>query len=117
MPRVTEAEIGEAVLAICANTSSGECSIADLKAEIPKLSRLCSNERKLDGIWPKNMASTHQACIPAWVGVKSSDASTPILLTRVGVRKQHDVNPTARRADCISGSDLPSKLRMEKIHK
>ena len=35
MARVTEAEIGEAVLAICANTATGECSIADLKNEIP----------------------------------------------------------------------------------
>jgi hypothetical protein len=45
MPRVTEAEIGEAVLAICANTATGECSIADLKAEIPNYIDLSAEDR------------------------------------------------------------------------
>jgi|SRR3979411_2732645 hypothetical protein len=45
MARVTEAEIGEAVLAICANTATGECSIADLKAEIPNHIELSAEDR------------------------------------------------------------------------
>ena len=45
MPRVTEAEIGGAVLAICANTATGECSIADLKAEIPNYIDLSAEDR------------------------------------------------------------------------
>jgi hypothetical protein len=45
MARVTESEIGEAVLAICANTATGECSIADLKAEIPNYIDLSAEDR------------------------------------------------------------------------
>ena len=45
MPRVTEAEIGEAVLAICANAATGECSIADLKDEIPNYIDLSAEDR------------------------------------------------------------------------
>jgi hypothetical protein len=43
--RTTEAEIGEAVLTICANTATGECSIADLKQEIPEYIDLTPEDR------------------------------------------------------------------------
>jgi hypothetical protein len=45
MARVTEAEIGEAVLAICAAAATGECSIADLKTEIPNHIDLSAEDR------------------------------------------------------------------------
>jgi hypothetical protein len=45
MARVTESEIGDAVLAICANAATGECSIADLKAEIPDYIDLSEEDR------------------------------------------------------------------------
>jgi hypothetical protein len=45
MARVTEAEIGEAVLAICAATATGECSIGDLKQEIPDHIDLSAEDR------------------------------------------------------------------------
>jgi hypothetical protein len=45
MSRVTEAEIGDAVLSICTNTATGECSIADLKAEIPNYIDLSVEDR------------------------------------------------------------------------
>jgi hypothetical protein len=45
MSRVTEGEIGEAVLAICANAATGECSIADLKDEIPNYLDLSADDR------------------------------------------------------------------------
>jgi hypothetical protein len=45
MARVTEGEVGDAVLAICATTATGECSIADLKAEIPNHIDLSAEDR------------------------------------------------------------------------
>ena len=45
MARVTEVEIGQAVLEICANTATGECSIADLKSEIPNYVDLSADDR------------------------------------------------------------------------
>jgi hypothetical protein len=45
MARVTEAEIGEAVLAICSNTPTGECPIADLVAELPNYVTLSAEDR------------------------------------------------------------------------
>jgi len=43
--RVTETEVGKAVLAILADTSSGGASIASLKAEIPKYLKLSEIDR------------------------------------------------------------------------
>ena len=51
--RTTAAEMGDAVLKICATTAIGECSIADLKEAIPEYIDLTAEDRIQSATRPK----------------------------------------------------------------